>query len=213
MDKASVNYYNFIMDLINTILHIDIYLAEIVNAYGTLSYLLLFAVIFIETGLVFVPFLPGDSLLFAAGAIAAINSLNIYILIAILWLAAFAGDTANYFIGKFFGKKLSNKVNQEYLDRTQEFYKKYGGMTIFLARFIPIIRTFAPFVAGLGKMEYKKFFVYNIVGGFVWTSLFVGLGYFFGNIPLIKQNFSLIVIGIIIISIIPVAVGLIKKKN
>ncbi|MFA5169521.1 MAG: DedA family protein [Candidatus Paceibacterota bacterium] len=201
------------MDLINTILHIDIYLAEIVNAYGTLSYLLLFAVIFIETGLVFVPFLPGDSLLFAAGAIAAINSLNIYILIAILWLAAFAGDTANYFIGKFFGKKLSNKVNQEYLDRTQEFYKKYGGMTIFLARFIPIIRTFAPFVAGLGKMEYKKFFVYNIVGGFVWTSLFVGLGYFFGNIPLIKQNFSLIVIGIIIISIIPVAVGLIKKKN
>jgi membrane-associated protein len=213
MDKASVNYYNFIMDLINTILHIDIYLAEIVNAYGTLSYLLLFTVIFIETGLVFVPFLPGDSLLFAAGAIAAINSLNIYILIAILWLAAFAGDTANYFIGKFFGKKLSNKVNQEYLDRTQEFYKKYGGMTIFLARFIPIIRTFAPFVAGLGKMEYKKFFVYNIVGGFVWTSLFVGLGYFFGNIPLIKQNFSLIVIGIIIISIIPVAVGLIKKKN
>ncbi|MFA5310372.1 MAG: DedA family protein [Candidatus Paceibacterota bacterium] len=201
------------MDLINTILHIDIYLAEIVNAYGTLSYLLLFTVIFIETGLVFVPFLPGDSLLFAAGAIAAINSLNIYILIAILWLAAFAGDTANYFIGKFFGKKLSNKVNQEYLDRTQEFYKKYGGMTIFLARFIPIIRTFAPFVAGLGKMEYKKFFVYNIVGGFVWTSLFVGLGYFFGNIPLIKQNFSLIVIGIIIISIIPVAVGLIKKKN
>jgi membrane-associated protein len=213
MDKASVNYYNFIMDLINTILHIDIYLAEIVNAYGTLSYLLLFAVIFIETGLVFVPFLPGDSLLFAAGAIAAISSLNIYILIAILWIAAFAGDTANYFIGKFFGNKLSSKVNQEYLIRTQEFYKKYGGMTIFLARFIPIIRTFAPFVAGLGKMEYKKFFVYNIIGGLVWTSLFAGLGYFFGNIPLIKQNFSLIVIGIIIISIIPIAVGLIKNKN
>jgi len=213
MDKALVNYYNFIMDLINVILHIDIYLAEIVNAYGTLSYLLLFTVIFIETGLVFVPFLPGDSLLFAAGAIAAISSLNIYILIAILWTAAFAGDTANYFIGKFFGNKLSNKVNQEYLIRTQEFYKKYGGMTIFLARFIPIIRTFAPFVAGLGKMDYKKFVSYNAIGGLVWVLLFTLSGYFLGNIPQIKENFSIIVIGIIIISIIPVAAGLIKKKN
>jgi len=201
------------MDLINTILHIDIYLTEIVNAYGALSYLLLFLVIFIETGLVFIPFLPGDSLLFAAGAIAAISSLNIYTLILLLWIAAFLGDTANYFIGKFFGNKLSSKINQEYLVRTQEFYKKYGGVTIFLARFIPIIRTFAPFVAGLGKMEYKKFITYNATGGLVWVLLFTLSGYFLGNIPQVKENFSIIVIVIIILSLFPVLFELIKNKK
>lgn len=201
------------MDLINTILHIDVYLAEVVNAYGALSYFLLFAVIFIETGLVFVPFLPGDSLLFAAGAIAAISSLNIFALILILWIAAFLGDTVNYFIGKFFGEKLSKKVNQEYLIKTQSFYEKHGGITIFLARFIPIIRTFAPFVAGLGKMDYKKFIAYNITGGLVWVLLFTLSGYFLGNIPQVKENFSIIVIAIIAISLLPVFFEFIKHKK
>jgi len=201
------------MDLINIIFHIDVYLTDIVSAYGALSYFFLFVVIFLETGLVFTPFLPGDSLLFAAGAISAISSLNVYLLILIIWMAAFLGDTANYWIGNILGQKLSSKIRKEYLDKTHEFYNKYGGLTIFIARFVPIVRTFAPFVAGLGKMDYKKFFIYNISGGLVWTSLFIGLGYFFGNIPLVKQNFSIIVIGIIIISIIPIAVGLIKKKN
>ncbi|MCK9626631.1 MAG: DedA family protein [Bacteroidales bacterium] len=201
------------MDLINIILHIDIYLAEIVNIYGILSYLLLFIVIFIETGLVFVPFLPGDSLLFAAGAISAISSLNIYALIIILFIAAFLGDTTNYFIGKFFGNKLSAKVNQKYLLRTQEFYKKYGGMTIFLARFIPIIRTFAPFVAGLGKMNYNKFIIYNATGGLIWVLLFTLSGYFLGNIPQIKENFSIIVVIIILLSFVPVLFEFIKNKK
>jgi len=201
------------MDLLNIILHIDTYLTDIVSAYGALSYLFLFIVIFLETGLVFTPFLPGDSLLFAAGAIAALNSLNIYYLIIIIWLAAFLGDTANYWIGNLLGEKISSKVNQKYLNRTHEFYNKYGGATIFLARFVPIVRTFAPFVAGLGKMEYKKFFYYNILGGLVWTSLFIGMGYFLGNIPQVKQNFSIIIIGIIFISIVPILFGLLKKKN
>lgn len=201
------------MDLINTILHIDVYLVEVVNAYGALSYFLLFAVIFIETGLVFVPFLPGDSLLFAAGAIAAISSLNIFALILILWIAAFLGDTVNYFIGKFFGEKISKKVNQEYLIKTQNFYEKHGGITIFLARFIPIIRTFAPFVAGLGKMDYKKFIAYNITGGLVWVLLFTLSGYFLGNIPQVKENFSIIVIAIIAISLLPVFFEFIKHKK
>ncbi|MFZ2390227.1 MAG: DedA family protein [Minisyncoccales bacterium] len=201
------------MDLINIILHIDIYLAEIVNLYGMLSYFLLFAVIFVETGLVFVPFLPGDSLLFAAGAISAISSLNIGALIIILFIAAFLGDTTNYFIGKFFGNKLSTKVNQKYLSRTQEFYKKYGGITIFLARFIPIIRTFAPFVAGLGKMDYKRFIIYNATGGLIWVLLFTLSGYFLGNIPQIKENFSIIVIIIILLSFVPVLFEFIKNKK
>ena len=201
------------MDIINTILHIDIYLTEIVSAYGALSYFLLFAVIFIETGLVFVPFLPGDSLLFAAGAISAISSLNIYTLIILLWMAAFLGDTTNYFVGKFLGEKISNKVNQEYLIRTQDFYKKHGGMTIFLARFIPIIRTFAPFVAGLGKMDYKKFISYNAIGGLIWVLLFTLSGYFLGNIPQIKENFSIIVVIIILLSFLPVAFEFIKNKK
>jgi membrane-associated protein len=199
------------MDLINIILHIDIYLADIVSAYGTLSYLFLFIVIFLETGLVLTPFLPGDSLLFAAGAISAISSLNIFLLVFIAWMAAFLGDTANYWIGKFLGQKLASKIKKEYLDKTHDFYSKYGGLTIFISRFVPIVRTFAPFVAGLGKMEYKKFFIYNIAGGLVWTSLFASLGYFFGNIPLVRQNFSLVVIMIIVASIIPAIIA--SKKN
>jgi membrane-associated protein len=201
------------MDLLNIILHIDTYLTDIVSAYGAFSYFFLFIVIFLETGFVFTPFLPGDSLLFAAGAISALNSLNIYFLILIVWIAAFLGDTANYWIGNIFGQKISSRINQKYLDRTHEFYNKYGGTAIFIARFVPVVRTFAPFIAGLGKMEYKKFFYYNIAGGFVWVSLFAGIGYFLGNIPQIKQNFSIIVVAIIIISAAPILIELVKKKN
>jgi membrane-associated protein len=201
------------MDLINTILHVDIYLTEIVNVYGTLSYFFLFITIFIETGLVFLPFLPGDSLLFAAGAVSAISSLNIYLLIILLWIAAFLGDTTNYFIGKFFGEKISNKINQKYLAKTHEFYNKHGTITIFLARFIPIIRTFAPFIAGLGKMDYKRFIIYNALGGLAWVLIFTLSGYFLGNISQIKENFSIIVVLIVIISFTPVIFEFIKNKK
>jgi len=200
------------MDLINIILHIDTYLNEVVYAYGNLSYLFLFIIVFLETGLVFTPLLPGDSLLFAAGALSAINSLNIYFLILILWIAAFAGDTINYWIGNLLGQKLSTKINQNYLNKTHQYYEKYGGATIFIARFIPIVRTFAPFVAGLGKMGYKKFFVFNIAGGFIWVSLFTAFGYFFGNIPQVKENFSIVVVAIILISVIPLFVEFLKSK-
>lgn len=201
------------MDLINIILNIDVYLAQVVETFGAFSYAILFAVIFAETGLVFTPFLPGDSLMFAAGAITAISSLNVYILFTVLFLAAFLGDTTNYFIGEFFGKKLAGKINQKYLTRTEEFYKKYGGMTIFLARFVPIVRTFAPFVAGLGKMNYGKFISYNASGGFIWAALFTFSGYFLGNIPEIKENFSIVIMAIILISITPILFEFIRNKK
>ncbi|MDD4531208.1 MAG: VTT domain-containing protein [Candidatus Pacebacteria bacterium] len=201
------------MDLLNIFIHLDVYLSDIVSAYGALSYLFLSGIVFLETGIVFTPFLPGDSLLFAAGALSALNAFDPRLLIILISFSAILGDTANYWIGQFFGKKLSPKIKKEYLDKTHEFYEKYGGLTIFASRFVPIVRTFAPFVAGMGKMEYKKFFFWNVAGGIVWTSLFVSLGYFFGNIPLIKQNFSIIVIGIILISVIPIIIEVLKKRN
>ena len=201
------------MELINTlvsfILHIDSNLEQIIANFGIFSYVILFLIIFAETGLVFTPFLPGDSLLFAAGAFAAIGSFNIILLLVLLWIAAFLGDTVNYWIGFIFGQKIIDHpkipfINQSHIDKTQAFYKKHGGKTIFLARFIPIIRTFAPFVAGVGKMEYKKFILYNASGGLTWVFGFTLAGYFFGNIPAVKDNFSLVIIIIIIISIIPI---------
>lgn len=205
-----------ITGLFSFILHIDTHLGEIISRYGTLSYAILFLILFAETGFVFTPFLPGDSLLFAAGAFAALGSFNLWILLFILWLAAFLGDTVNYWIGHFFGQKLIDNpkvpINQHHVDKTQEFYKKHGGVTIFLARFIPIIRTFAPFVAGIGKMEYSKFLTYNIFGGFVWVFLFTTVGYLFGNIPIVKKNFSLIIIAIILISVLPMLIEFIKHK-
>ena len=201
------------MDLLDIFLHLDTYLSDIVSAYGTLSYSFLFLIIFLETGVVFTPFLPGDSLIFAAGAISAISMIDPWLLIIIISIAAILGDTANYWIGQFLGQKLSSRIKKEYLDKTHEFYNKYGGLTIFAARFVPIVRTFAPFVAGMGKMDYKKFLIYNVAGGIVWTSLFVSLGYFFGNIPVVKENFSLAAVGIIIISIIPIVIEFIRKKN
>lgn len=200
----------------NFILHIDTHLGQIIADYGTLSYLFLFLIVFAETGFVFTPFLPGDSLLFAAGAFAALGSFNIFFLLGMFWLAAFLGDTANYWIGHFFGQKIIDNpkfpINQNHIDKTQKFYDKHGGKTIFLARFIPIIRTFAPFVAGIGKMEYGRFILYNATGGLTWVFGFTLLGYFFGNFPSVKENFSLVVVAIILLSVTPIAIEFIKAK-
>ena len=205
--------------LIDLVLHMDTHLAELITEYDTWTYLILFLVIFMETGLVVTPFLPGDSLLFAAGALAALDGspLNVVLLWFLLFIAAIVGDTVNYSIGKFVGPKAftsnSKLLKKEYLDRTHAFYQKHGGVTIFLARFIPIIRTFAPFVAGIGEMRYSYFISYNIIGGLVWTLLFIFLGYFFGNLPFVQDHFSLVVIAIIIISLIPAVWEAVKARR
>ena len=208
------------MELIKTIidffLHLDVHLGEIINNYGFWTYAILFMMIFIETGVVIMPFLPGDSLLFAAGTFAAIGDLNVFLLFGLLATAAVLGDTVNYWIGHFLGEKVyttdSRLIKRSYLERTQAFYKKHGGKTIFLARFIPIIRTFAPFVAGVGKMRYGYFITYNLVGGVVWTAVCTFAGYFFANVPFVKENFSLVIFAIIFISVIPVLVELVKSR-
>jgi membrane-associated protein len=203
--------------LIEFILHIDKHLGEIIQAYGTLTYAILFLIIFVETGLVFFPFLPGDSLLFAAGAFAAIGSLNVFILYILLFIAAVLGDTINYWIGHFFGQRIIHDpripLNAQHLEKTNQFFEKYGGKTIILARFVPFARTFAPFVAGVSKMEYKKFFYYNVTGGFLWVTIALFAGYFFGNIQFVKENFSLVIIAIILISVIPVIFEVITHKK
>jgi membrane-associated protein len=207
-----------ITGVISFVLHIDKNLGVIITDYGTLSYLFLFLIVFAETGLVFTPFLPGDSLLFAAGAFAALGSFNIVLLLVMLWVAAFLGDTANYWIGHFFGQKIIDSpkvpfIKKEHIDQTQEFYKKHGGKAIFLARFVPIVRTFAPFVAGVGKMHYGDFIKYNATGGFVWVFGFTLLGYFFGNIPFVKENFSIVVLVIIGLSVLPIIYEFVKAKR
>ena len=209
---------DILINFINLIMHIDKYLTLMVQQYGMLTYGILFLIIFIETGLVITPFLPGDSMLFAAGALAGIGSMNIFTLLIISYLAAILGDTANYFIGKKIGKKILAKekvrfINKDYLIRAQEFYEKHGSMTIVIARFIPIIRTFAPFVAGIGEMNYSKFVPYNIVGGGLWVSLFLGGGYFFGNLSFVKTHFSYMLVAIIIISLLPGVIVFIKEKR
>jgi membrane-associated protein len=211
---------DFFSAIFNFILHIDTHLGEIIVRYGAFSYAIIFGIIFMETGFVITPFLPGDSLLFAAGAFGALGSFNILILLLLLWAAAFLGDTANYWIGHFFGQKIIDNpkipINQKHLDKTQKFYDQHGGQTIFLARFIPIIRTFAPFVAGIGKMDYKKFISYNALGGLVWVFGLTLLGYFFGNLPQVRNNFSLVVLVIIVLSVAPIIIEFIKirfKKN
>ena len=202
------------MNFIDELLHFDRYIPMIMDNYGVLIYVLLFLIIFCETGLVVTPFLPGDSIIFACGALAAISGMNIVVLIIVFLAAAILGDGANYLIGKKLGEKLVNSNNRfikkSYIDKAQSFYEKYGSKAIVLARFVPIVRTFAPFVAGIGKMCYKKFGVFNIIGGTVWISLFLALGFFFGNIPVIKNNFSLVTVGIILISLLPVLVEVIK---
>lgn len=200
-----------IQNLIDLFLHLDKHLAEIIRNYGTWTYLILFAIIFMETGLVVTPFLPGDSLLFAAGTFASPalgSALNIWVLWGLLVLAAILGDTVNYWIGHFIGPRaFSGEIRflkKEYLDRTHAFYEKHGGKTIVLARFIPIIRTFAPFVAGIGAMSYGRFIAYNVIGGVAWVSIFLFLGYFFGTLPFVQHNFTVVVLAIIAISVMPV---------
>ena len=204
-----------ILGLLDFILHIDVHLGQIIASYGLITYLILFGIIFIETGIVFMPFLPGDSLLFAAGAFAALGSLNIFVIIGLLIAAAVLGDTSNYWIGHFFGEKLIANpkvpINKEHIEETKRFFAKYGAKTIVLARFVPIVRTFAPFVAGVGKMHYKTFISYNIIGGVAWVLIASLAGYFFGNIGWVKENFSVIIIVIILISVIPMMIPLIKK--
>lgn len=201
--------------IVDVFLHLDVHLNAIITQYGVWTYGLLFVVIFIETGLVVTPFLPGDSLLFAAGTFAALGALNIWLLFLLLAVAAILGDTVNYWIGHYLGSRAYNIkwIKREYLERTQHFFDKYGKGTIFLARFVPIVRTFAPFVAGIGHMSYGTFISYNIFGGICWVGLFTFVGYFFGNIPFIRQHFSLVVMAIVLISIVPMVVEALKARR
>jgi membrane-associated protein len=191
-------------------LHIDKNLAILITQFGGWSYVILWVVVFMETGLVVTPFLPGDSLLFAAGALAAMGSFNIWLLYLLMVIAAIVGDAVNYSIGHFIGAKAFNSKNKllkkEYLEKAQAFYDKHGGMAITLARFVPIVRTFAPFVAGIGKMKYNHFAFYNVIGGIAWVTLFLWGGYFFGNVPFVKENFHYVVVAIVLISVVPIVV-------
>ncbi|MCX7921969.1 MAG: DedA family protein [Clostridia bacterium] len=207
-----------ITGLIDFILHIDKHMAEIVQNYGVWTYLILFLIIFCETGLVVTPFLPGDSLLFVIGALGASGALDVKLVTILLVIAAVGGDTVNYHIGKFIGHKAfkfkdSRFFKKEYLERTHAFYEKHGGKTIIISRFIPIIRTFAPFVAGMGSMSYLRFISYNVVGGIVWILLFITAGYFFGNIPVVENNFTLVIFAIIFISFLPGIITYLKNRK
>ncbi|MBK9314738.1 MAG: DedA family protein [Acidobacteria bacterium] len=207
-----------IKHFIDIIIHLDKYLVELVTQYGIWTYAILFLIIFCETGLVVTPFLPGDSLLFAIGALSAKGGLNIYWVFILLSIAAIIGDTVNYLIGhtvgpRVFVKNNSRWLNRRHLERTHEFYEKYGGKTIIIARFVPIIRTFAPFVAGIGAMTYSKFLLYNVIGGLVWIGGFLGAGFLFGNIPIIKRNFTLVIFAIIFISILPGVIEYLRARR
>jgi membrane-associated protein len=208
----------FIKTVIDLFLHLDKHLGELIQQIGVWTYAPLIFVIFIETGIVIFPFLPGDSLLFAAGTLAALpnSPLNIAVLFLCLAIAAILGDTVNYWIGHYIGPRVFTEkipfLKKEYLDRTHIFYEKHGGITIFLARFMPIIRTFAPFVAGVGAMTYGRFIVYNIFGGLMWTALFTVGGYFFGNLEIVRNNFSLVIVAIVVISVIPIFTEMIKGR-
>jgi membrane-associated protein len=209
---------NIIMQLFDFVLHLDTKLPQVANDFGIWTYLILFLVIFCETGLVVTPFLPGDSIIFLIGALASKGQLNLPAIIAVLILAAVLGDSCNYEIGKFFGPKVFHKenvkfLNKEYLMKTHNFYEKHGGKTIIFARFMPIIRTFAPFVAGMGSMSYAKFFSYNVIGGISWVALFSFAGFFFGGTPLVKDNFSLVIMAIILISLLPAVITFLKSKK
>lgn len=206
------------MWLVDFILHIGEHLQELVNNYGNWIYAILFAIVFCETGLVVLPFLPGDSMLFAAGTIAAVGDMNIFVLIGLLIVAAVLGDFVNFEIGKHFGQKLFSNPNskifkQSYLQKTHDYYEKYGGRTIIIARFIPIVRTFAPFVGGMGNMNYAQFARYNIVGAVLWVVSFTTLGYFFGQLPFVKEHFSWIMIAIIVFSVVPMIVEIIRHRK
>jgi membrane-associated protein len=210
---------DLILSFIDFFLHLDVHLAELIGQYGVWTYLILFLIIFAETGFVVTPFLPGDSLIFAAATLAGLHPdiLNPLFIFLLLSLAAIVGDSVNYAIGHAIGPRVFREdvrfLKREYLDRTHEFFEKYGGVTIILARFMPIIRTFAPFVAGVGAMTYGKFLLFNIVGGVLWVGLFTLLGYFFGNIPIVKENFTLVIIAIVFLSILPPIIEVLRSRD
>ncbi|HAT5547717.1 TPA: DedA family protein [Proteus mirabilis] len=213
-------FADLIKFLIDFILHIDVHLAELVAQYGTWVYAILFLIIFCETGLVVTPFLPGDSLLFVAGALSALdtNDVNVHLMVLLLLFAAILGDAVNYSIGRIFGEKLFSNPNsrifkREYLDKTHAFYEKHGGKAIILARFVPIVRTFAPFVAGMGKMSYRHFAFYNVTGAIAWVLLFTYAGYFFGDLDIVQKNLKLLIVAIIVISILPGVIEVIRHRR
>jgi len=203
--------------IIDLFLHLDQHLGQLISQYGTWTHLILFLIVFCETGLVVTPFLPGDSLLFAAGTFAALGALDLWLVVLLLIIAAIAGDTVNYWIGAYIGPRAFRGdirfLRKEYLDRTHAFYEKHGGKTIILARFVPIIRTFAPFVAGVGAMSYPRFITYNVVGAVLWVGLFVLGGYFFGNISVVRENFTLVILAIIAISVLPIVVEALRARR
>lgn len=210
----------FIQTVFDFILHIDVHLAQMTALYGIWIYAILFLIIFCETGLVVTPFLPGDSLLFVAGALASLptNDMNIHLLAGLLIVAAILGDTTNYLIGRFFGHRLfgnpdSKIFKQSYLDKTHRFYEQYGGKTIMLARFVPVVRTFAPFVAGMGRMDYKHFSFYNFMGGVVWVVSFAYAGYFFGGLTIVQENLKLLMLAIIVLSVLPAVIELLRSRK
>jgi membrane-associated protein len=203
--------------LVDLFLHLDKHLAEVIQAYGPWTYALLFTIVFLETGLVVTPLLPGDSLLFAAGSFAALGALELSLLFLLLTVAAILGDTLNYAIGHFLGPKVfhyerSRFFNPEHLKRTHAFYDTYGGKTIIIARFVPIVRTFAPFVAGIGAMSYTRFLAYNVLGGVLWVAVCLAAGYFFGNLPFVKKNFSVVILAIIFVSVLPAIVEYLRHR-
>ncbi len=211
---------DFLHTFINSFLHLDKTLGDIIADFGPWTYAILFAIIFIETGLVVMPFLPGDSLLFMAGSFAALGSLNIGFLILLLIIAAVLGDNTNYFVGRFLGHKAikwklrgRQLVNPKYIEKSEKFYEKYGVKTIILARFVPIVRTFAPFVAGVGEMKYSRFLPFDILGGILWVSIATLAGYWFGGMEVVKKNFELVVIGIIFISVLPIIIEVLRNKG
>lgn len=202
---------------IDLFLHLDQHLSRIIADYGVWTHLILFLIVFAETGLVVTPFLPGDSLLFAAGTFAALGALDLWLLVVLLTGAAILGDTVNYWVGAWIGPRaFSGNVKflrKDYLDRTHAFYEKHGGKTVILARFVPIIRTFAPFVAGVGAMSYPKFITYNVIGAVLWVGLFVPAGYFFGNIPAVRKNFTLVILAIVALSVVPILVEAMRARR
>ena len=211
-----MEYFNLLVDFV---LHIDTHLAALVATYGIWIYALLFLIVFCETGLVVTPFLPGDSLLFVAGALAALpgNPMNVHLIVGVLIVAAVFGDASNYIIGRFFGEKMFSNPNskvfkQSYLEKTHKFYEKHGGKTIILARFVPIVRTFAPFVAGMGHMSYRNFASFNVIGGVIWVVLFSYAGYFFGGMEIVQKNLELLIVLIIFVSILPGVFEVVRNK-
>jgi membrane-associated protein len=208
---------DWIRQLVDVFLHLDTHLASVIQTYGTFTYVILFTIIFCETGLVVMPILPGDSLLFAAGAFAAIGELNIWVMFGLLSVAAILGDTVNYWIGHYIGPKAfhypkSRLFNPDHLRKTHEFYERHGGKTIILARFMPIVRTFAPFVAGIGAMSYPQFILYNVVGGVAWVAICTFAGYYFGNIPFVREHFELVIIAIVVLSVMPMVIEYLRHR-